>query len=282
MNNQEQFDYWNGEAGQRWAREDDTMARLLRPVCEALIAHADVSGSRRALDVGCGGGSQTLLLAQALGREAEVVGVDISQPMLAVAENKLASLADEAAKVEFQLGDASEMAFEGVPFDLLFSRFGVMFFEQPEAAFANLHRAMAVGGKLAFCCWQSPRDNPWVYLGLKAALQHVPPMENVGPDAPGPFAFADPARITTILAAAGFRDVALHSYTPVLAFSQTGSLEESVRELAAIGPLSRLLAGHPQATLERVYQSMVEVLTPHYTEGALHLGASIWFVTARA
>ncbi len=282
MSNEEQFDYWNGEAGQRWAREDATMARLLRPVCEALIAHADVTACRRALDVGCGGGSQSLLLAEAMGQDAEVLGVDISAPMLAVAEAKLTALPERAASLQFQRGDAAEMEFESEAFDLLFSRFGVMFFDQPQAAFANLHGAMASGAKLAFCCWQPPRDNAWVYLGLKAALQHVSPLENVDPEAPGPFAFADPERVRGILSGAGFSDVEFYSYEPLLRFSQTESLDESVRELASIGPLSRLLADEPGAVLEKVYAAMKDVLAPYYSDGALELGASIWFVSARA
>src|SRR6056297_3049594 len=122
MGNEEQIEYWNGEAGRRWAREDDVMARLLQPISEALLDHADIAHCRNALDVGCGGGSQTLLLAQRLGQGARVLGVDISAPMLEVAQAKAAHTGDSAASPQFLRADATNYAFEPGSYDLLFSR----------------------------------------------------------------------------------------------------------------------------------------------------------------
>ncbi len=153
--NAEQIEYWNGEAGERWAQQDELMAGLLAPIASALMDHAYLSGSRRAIDVGCGGGSQSLLLAERLGPSASVLGIDISGPLLQVARERASAADGEHAALEFLQADASTHAFEPAAFDLLFSRFGVMFFEDPVAAFGNLRGALAPGGRLAFVCWQS-------------------------------------------------------------------------------------------------------------------------------
>ena len=280
MDNAEQIEYWNGEAGKRWAQDDETMARLLRPVTEALLAHTAPQGCNSALDVGCGGGSQSLMLAKHLGEGAQVLGVDISEPMLAVAQRKTEICTAGRAKLQFMRADAATHSFPAASFDLLFSRFGVMFFDNPQAAFANLRSALQPGGRLAFCCWQAMKENAWTRIPLQAALQHLPPPEPPPPHAPGPFALADAARTELILGNAGFRNIALHSHTPTLRISEAPSLQEAVMELARIGPVARLLADQPREVLDRVIPAMSEALQPYYRDGALELSAAIWFVTA--
>ena len=184
MSNEEQIEYWNGEAGRRWAEQDAMMSRLLQPVCEALLDHAGVAGSRSALDIGCGGGSQSLMLAQRLGAGARVLGVDISAPMLAIAEEKAALTGENAATLQFLQADAANHTFEPGSFDLLFSRFGVMFFDDPTAAFSNLRGAVQDDGRLVFACWQSLAENDWTRIPIMAALQHLPKPEAPDPDLP--------------------------------------------------------------------------------------------------
>lgn len=278
--NEEQVEYWNGAAGQRWADMDETMARLLQPITEALLPRAGAEGRRNALDVGCGGGSQSIMLAQLLGEGASVLGVDISEPMLAVARAKACELPAGSAGVEFLHADAASHQFSADSFDLVFSRFGVMFFDDPEAAFANLHRAMQTGGQLAFCCWQAMKDNAWTWIPIQAALQHLPPPEPLPPGAPGPFAFADPERVKALLGAAGFHNIAIESFAATLSVSEAPSLGESVRDLATIGPVARLLADQPTAVLEQVFEAMEQVLEPHYNGRCLALPGAVWFVTA--
>ena len=281
MSNAEQIEYWNGDAGKRWAQEDNTMARLLSPVCEALLQHADIQGSRKAMDIGCGGGSQSLMLAQHLGPDASVLGVDISAPMLQVAQEKIA-LAVDAAQLSFLEADASSHSFAADSFDLLFSRFGVMFFDEPVAAFSNMRSALSDSGKLAFCCWQPLAENDWTRIPLQAALQHVTMPETPDPHAPGPFAFADPLRVSSILSDSGFGNITIESFTPDIRFGEAPTLQQSVRELAMIGPVSRLLTGQDSELMEKVFGAMEEVLTPYYRDGALLLRGAIWFVTADA
>jgi ubiquinone/menaquinone biosynthesis C-methylase UbiE len=282
MHNNEQIEYWNGDAGKRWAQEDDVMARLLQPICEALLDHADIAHCRNALDVGCGGGSQSLLLAQRLGLGAMLLGVDISAPMLEVAQSKCALVGETTASMQFLQADAATPAFQPGSFDLLFSRFGVMFFDEPTAAFSNMRLAMTDNAQVAFCCWQSLRDNDWTLLPLQAALRHVEMPEAPSANAPGPFAFADPEYLRRIMAAAGFGDIDIHSHNTNISIGQGPDLSSCVHELARIGPVSRLLVGADDTLLKKVFGAMKEVLAPYYNGSSLVLPAAIWFVTARA
>ncbi len=277
--NSEQIDYWNGEAGERWASYDDMMSRLLAPIAELLLEHAPPEGARAALDVGCGGGSQSLLLARRLGAGAKVTGVDISGPLLEVARQRAADVDEQ---LEFLQADAAVHDFAPASFDLLFSRFGVMFFDDPEAAFSNLHRALAPGAPLLFACWQSLKDNPWVWLALQAALQYVPPPPPPQPLEPGPFAFADPARVQGILDRAGFHSIDIHPQPITLHWGEGETLADQVRELVQIGPVGRLLADQPKEVRQQVRESIAEALVPYYDGKTLVLEGATWFVSARA
>ncbi len=280
MSNEEQVKYWNGEAGKRWAQQDSTMERLLRPITEVLLAHAKVEGCTSAIDVGCGCGSQSMMLAEQLGPDANVLGVDISEPMLQIAIEKTQTQTASRAQVEFMHADASVHNFATDSFDLLFSRFGVMFFDDPVAAFSNLRAAMQTPGRLAFCCWQAMKENDWTWIPLRAALQHLPPPEPPAPHAPGPFAFADGERLRAILADSGFSDINVVSQRMTMRFSEAPTLAESVRELAKIGPIASLLVDKDEAVLDKIFNSMEETLAPYYKDGALNLPVAIWLVTA--
>ncbi len=204
MSNQEQIDYWNGEAGRKWAQRDSQMARLLAPVSEALLDHSDLAGARAALDVGCGGGSGTRLLAKRLAPEACVLGVDISEPLLDIARG---GEGESPGHIAYLCADAASHDFGEAQFDLLFSRFGVMFFDDPTAAFTHMRSAMLPGATLAFCCWQALAQNAWTALPLQAALTVLPRPPAPPPRAPGPFAFAEPAYVQEVLSGAGWTDI---------------------------------------------------------------------------
>ena len=280
--NAEQIEYWNGEAGERWAQQDELMATLLAPIAEALLDHADLEGCRRAIDVGCGGGSQSLLLARRLGAGASVTGVDISGPLLNVARQRAASAPPDCADLEFLQADASSHMFHPDSFDLLFSRFGVMFFEDPITAFRNLHGALTESGRLAFVCWQSLQDNPWTWLSVQAALRFVPPPEPTDPEAPGPFSFANPARLESVLSAAGFRDIAIEHHPVTMRWAAADSLEANVVGMMQVGPVSRLLQDQGKEVRQQVQDAVVEVMAEFYDGTALNLPGATWMVTASA
>jgi len=282
VSNEEQIAYWNGDAGHRWAQKDDMMSAMLQPIAVDLLQHADLGACRRVLDVGCGGGSETLMLASALHDGASVVGVDVSTPLLTVAQARLAASPPAQRKIEFIEADAATHAFADGAFDGLFSRFGVMFFDDPVTAFANLGRALQTGAPIAFSCWQALTHNPWVAVPLAAALQHVPAPEPPEPGAPGPFAFADSDRVRSILEAAGFSAVRIAHHAVQMCWTRGQDLQTSTRELVNIGPVGRLLTDADETTRDRVYDECIQALAPYYRDHRLCLPGAVWFVTAHA
>ena len=173
---------------------------VLAPVAEILIDRARPKAGERILDIGCGAGATTFALAQKTGPAGRVLGVDVSAPMLTRARQ----VAPKGLPVEFILADATVYPFEPAAFDLLASRFGVMFFAEPALSFANLRKALKPSGRLAFACWREPRNNPFFMAPLQAVYQHVPKLPQPGPEDPGPFSFASEARVNRVLSEAGF------------------------------------------------------------------------------
>ena len=281
MSNEAQIAYWNGDAGRTWAARDRQMARLLAPVTDALMEHAAVDDCRAILDVGCGGGSGTFRLAERLGSDACILGVDVSAPLLDVARAALAQHGEAAKRIAFLQADAAEHRFAPPRFDLLFSRFGVMFFDDPTAAFTTLRGAMQDDARLAFCCWQSLADNPWVALPLRAALSVLPPPPPQPARAPGPFAFAEADYLRDVLAAAGWVDVDIAPKNIDLSWPGEGDPSAAVRELVNTGPVGRLLAEADDAAREAVYAAAAERLSDYHRGDALVLPGATWFVTAR-
>ena len=264
--NTEQSEYWNTGAGEAWIRQQDRMDVQLAPLGGAAMAALGVKRGERVLDVGCGAGTTTAALAQ-LG--ARATGTDISAPLLARARERYPDC-------EFVLADAQTHAFAG--FDAVFSRFGVMFFDDPVAAFANLARAVAPAGRIAFVCWRPLRDNPLFTAPLAAAFAAgIPIPAPTEPDAPGPFAFADRDRVARILGDAGWRDVTI---TPCDLAIGGNPLADAVELALEIGPLGRLLREHPQSR-DRAVDAVREELARHVTDGKVMMTSATWIVTAR-
>jgi SAM-dependent methyltransferase len=275
--NADQISYWNGAGGQRWAERQPVQDILLQPIADLLIDRARIKAGERILDVGCGSGSTSFAFAKAVGSTGHVTGVDISAPMLARARANTPS----GAPVEFVLADATIHAFAPDSFDLLASRFGVMFFADPVLSFSNMHRAMSRTGRLAFACWRQPRENPFFMVPLQAVYQHVPKLPPVGPEDPGPFAFASEERVTRILKAAGFSDIAMEPCTLALDVAVGRGLEAAVEGGLQIGPAARALAEQPADVVAAATRSVREALTPYVKGQTVPLEGAIWIVTAR-
>ena len=272
--NADQAAYWNGPAGQRWLDRQALQDELLAPISELLLGRARVAEGERVIDVGCGCGATSLALAQQVGAGGRVLGLDISAPMLARAR------AQGQPSVAFILADATVHPFEPASFDLLFSRFGVMFFADPVLSFANMRTAMAPGGRVAFVCWREPRDNPWMTLALQHAYRHVPRMPELGPEDPGPFAFASQQRVERILRASGFTGIALEAVQLSLDLAVGRGLDAAVEAALAIGPVSRALEGQSPEQREAVAAEIRAAFAPLQRGNALPLGASVWVATA--
>jgi SAM-dependent methyltransferase len=274
--NAEQIEYWNQQAGPTWVAANARLDEMLAPLGHAAQERAQVRPGERVLDVGCGVGQTTLELAARVGPSGSVLGIDISTPMLEKARER--ANAAGAANVRFENADAQTHAFTPESVDLVYSRFGVMFFVDPTAAFANLLRALRPGGRLAFVCWQAMTENPWMRESLAAVLKHVPPPPPADPHAPGPFAFADAARVRGILERAGFRAVRHEAVLGELSLG--ASLEEAASFAVEIGPASRLLKDAPEARRAAAIAELRKALEARLTPKGVDLGYATWIVTA--
>ena len=183
--------------------------------------------------------------------------------------------------VDFVLADATVFPFEPASFDLLASRFGVMFFADPVLSFANMRRALKPSGRLAFACWREPRENPWMMAPLQAVYKHVPKLPPQGPEDPGPFAFASEARVHRILGEAGFSGIAMEPCNLSLDVAIGSGLDAAVEAVLEIGPAHRALEGHPAEVREAAKNSIRETLAPFVRGHEVLLGGSIWIVTAK-
>lgn len=277
--NAEQIKYWN-ERGPTWVQLQDRLDQQLRPLGDRVIERAAVAAGERVLDIGCGCGDSTLRLAQRVGTAGAVVGVDISAGMLQRAAERARSAG--LAQVAWVNADAQTHRFTAPPFDVVFSRFGVMFFADPTAAFTNLRTALRPGGRLAFVCWQALPENPWMFVPLMAALQHVQLPAMPPPDAPGPFAFADRDRVRTILATAGFGAIDFEAVQERMTVGGGAGLEEAVDFMLLMGPTGQLLREAGGELVAQVRSSVRDALSPYMTENGLVMPGAAWIVTASA
>ena len=276
--NADQIAYWNGPGGQHWTERQASQDILLAPVSEILINRAGAKPGDRILDVGCGCGATSIALAQQVAPQGFALGIDISAPMLARARQ----LAPKHLPLDFVLADATIYPFDPQSFDVLVSRFGVMFFAEPAVSFANLRRGLRPEGRVVFVCWREPKRNPWMMTPLQAVYRHVPKLPQVGPEDPGPFAFSSEERVHRILNQAGFSRLAMEPHDLSLDVAIGRGLDGAVEGALQIGPASRALQDHPPEVREAARNSIREVLAPFVRGQAVPLPASIWIVTAHA
>lgn len=274
--NADQIAYWNAQAGETWAAWQERLDRQIEPLGRRAMEALAPRAGERIIDIGCGCGQTTLELAGQVGPSGDVLGVDVSAPMLAVAARRPTNAGAGGAR--FRQADAQVFAFEPAGADAAFSRFGVMFFADPLAAFANIRTGLTQGGRLAFVCWRCVADNPFMTLPFAAALPFLPePPPPTDPLAPGPFAFADGERLRGILEAAGFNDIALTAHDQAIG---AGNLEESTETALRIGPLGRILREQP--ALESMVRAAVRAaLAPHATPAGVLIASASWIVTAK-
>jgi len=276
--NADQIAYWNGPGGQRWADRQQAQDILLAPVADILIDRAKTKAGESVVDVGCGSGAISIALAQKVGPSGHVLGIDISGPMLARARQ----IAPADLPIDFALADATVYPFEPKSFDLLASRFGVMFFAEPARSFANMRKALRPSGRLAFACWREPRENPFFMAPLQAVYKHVPKLPQQGPEDPGPFSFSSEARVQRILSEASFTGITMEPCNLSLDIAVGRGLDAAVESALEIGPSARALAEQPPDLVAAAARSIREALAPFARGQTVPLPASIWIVTASA
>ena len=266
--------YWNGEVGQRWARHQARLDRVFGPLTEALIARAGLAPGQAVLDIGCGAGETSLIAARAVKESCQVLGADLSRPLLDVARARAAN----GAPVAFLEADAETHDFGAGAYDRILSRFGSMFFADSRAAFANLRRALAPEGRMTLLCWQAMAANPWVTVPRAAVLPLVPEPPPPPPDAPGPFRFADPDALARLLERAGFRAVTCEGVTRLVTLG--ASPGEAAATATELGPVSHLLREAAPDLRERALAAVTEALDPYLDGGSVRLDAACWLVSA--
>ena len=270
----EQAAYWNGPGGEGWLAAYQRIQRAIGDIGEVGLTAAAPRHGEHVIDIGCGTGDTTAALARAVGLAGHVLGVDISETLITAAR------AHRLDNATFVVGDAATHPFQAGHYDLVFSRFGVMFFADPVAAFRNIRRALKPAGRLVFIAWRTPQENPWGTTPVRAAQPFLPPQQRPGPEDPGQFAFGDRARVERILGEAGFTALRFEPIDRQIWMGDT--VAEVVAGAGKFGPLARAFANAEPAAIEKAKQAIAEVLAPHEGPEGVRLPGACWLVRASA
>lgn len=274
--NADMLAFWDGQGGRTWVARQAHTDTTLRPVTEALLAFAAPRPGERVLDVGCGCGDPTLYFARAVGPSGRVAALDISGPMLAEGEARAAAAG--LSNVDWRQADPATAALDG--FDLLTSAFGVMFFGDPVAAFANMRQAAEPMARMAIVCWRPLAENPWMEVPMSAVARHLPPRPKPVPHAPGMFAFADPARVSDVLTAAGWTPPRFESLDIDLDIAAGRGLDEAVEQSTQIGAVNSWLRNQPADVVAAAVASLRAALAPYARDGSVRLPGAMWLISS--
>ncbi|MCH8619497.1 methyltransferase domain-containing protein [Undibacterium sp. TS12] len=271
---------WNGQSGDRWVANQARLDAVVAVFGQAAIEAAAPAKGERVLDIGCGAGASSLALAARVGPGGQVLGVDISESLIGLAR----TLAPQDTPALFQVADASSAGLPEGAFDILFSRFGVMFFDDPTGAFAHMRCALRPGGRVAFVCWRGAAENDWVRLPMGAIKGILPPGAPPDPEAPGPFSFGDRGRVSRILTAAGFTDIVIAPFNASVPFGEgetrDAAIDDAVRMALEVGPLSRVLADQPDDIRARASAATRAAFASLPGERTVMINGAAWIVMA--
>ena len=272
---------WNGQSGEYWVANQARLDAMFAVFGQAAIEAAAPKRGERVLDVGCGAGASSLALAARVGAGGHVLGVDISEPLI----GRACALAPQDTPAQFRVADVSSAELPEGAFDILFSRFGVMFFDDPTGAFAHMRRALKPGARLAFVCWRGMAENDWVRLPMGAIKGIVPPITPPAPEAPGPFSFGDRGRVERILTAAGFTDVTITPFDASIPFGEgrtrDAAIDDAVKMAFEGGPLSLVLADQSDDIRARASAAVRAAFEGLPGELSLMIEGAAWIVMAR-
>jgi ubiquinone/menaquinone biosynthesis C-methylase UbiE len=271
----EQATLWNGVGGRGWVEAQELLDQMFKPF-EHLLVEAVCAGSgARVLDVGCGTGSTTLAAARVLGGKGCCTGIDISDPMIAAAR---ARAERESSPATFIRANAEIHAFEPESFDMIISRFGVMFFDNYARAFANLRRAARQEAEFRFIAWRSAAENPFMTTAERAAAPLLPNLAARRPDVPGPFAFEDPRRVFSILEESGWAEIDIRPIDIACTLPE----KELIPYLTRVGPVARILHEADDRSRTQIVQTVRAAFAPYVHGAEVRFTAACWMVGARA
>ena len=270
-------DYWNNDAGRRWVAEQELIDTLFMSVTAEIFAVAAPRAAERVVDIGCGTGTTAFDLADRVGRHGSVLGIDVSIPMLALARRRAEQRA--YTNVAFVEADATTYPFKNASADLVFSRFGVMFFEEPVKAFTNIRAGMTSAGRLAFVCFRPMIECPWFRIPIEAAKPHLPPLPPVAPDAPGMFTFAKKERLQGILSEAGYREIEIK---PADVPINAGTVDRALAFMTHVGPVNRMLGVGSDKQRQTAIAAVRDALAANIGPDGNALTIAVWLVSGRA
>jgi SAM-dependent methyltransferase len=270
----EQEAYWNGPGGKGWLASIERIEQGIGDFGKAALRAANARPGEKVIDVGCGLGGTTRALAEAVGPRGHVLGVDLSEELVAAARSH------RVPNATFVVGNAATHPFEAAAYDLVFSRFGVMFFGDPVAAFRNFQQALKPAGRLVFVCWRTPNENPWGLVPVRAAAPFLPPLPRPGPEDPGQFAFGDRARVERILKEAGFGALSFEPLDQMVFMGK--SIADILASAGRFGPLARAFADATPEQIEKAKAAITEALKAHETKEGVRLPGACWLVRASA
>lgn len=279
--NARQIADWNGPSGERWVVNQARLDAMLAVFGQAAIEAAAPVKGERVLDIGCGSGASSFALASLVGAQGWVLGVDVSESLI----ERARALAPPDTTARFQVADASSAKLPEGAFDILFSRFGVMFFDDPAGTFAHMRRALRPGGRVAFVCWRGVAENGWVRLPMDAIKAIVPSTAAPHSEAPGPFSFGDQGRVARILTTAGFTEIAIAPLDASVPFGEgetrDAAIDDAVQLAVEAGPFSRVLADQPNELRTRALASIRAAFEGLTIERSVMTDGAAWIVTAR-
>jgi SAM-dependent methyltransferase len=271
-----QREYWDGEAGEHWSRFHQRYDELLGGFGRAAIDRAEPKPGERFVDIGCGAGATTLAVGRLVAPEGSVLGIDLSGPMLERARQRAND--EHMTNVRFVKSDAASYPFEPGSVEGVVSRFGVMFFDDPVAAFGHARRALHPGGRLTFVCWQDVLANEWITVPGAAIVEHLPMPQLGDPGAPGLFALADREFLRSMLEQAGFAQIEIDSLVLPQRFGD--DLDDAISFMVQTPIAALMLAGADPQQVDAVLGSVRDALEPHTRDDGVYLDGAAWLVAA--
>ena len=276
--NIKQKQFWSGAGGDVWVDKQREMDIMLNPLGERAIQGLDLSGEIKILDIGCGCGATTLEIAKAV-TQGEVIGVDISEPMLERATKTASDMM--LTNTSFQVKDVQVDEMPNSYFDIAFSRFGVMFFEDPFEAFKNINHSLKDNGQLSFVCWQHASLNPWQSLSIQVIKEFLD-LPAPAPKSPGPFAFEDKSYINEILTESGFRDIEIKDNQEDIVMFSGKSIREACEDYLTINPVvTEMLKNSPTKLREEILEALIGKFSDFHNNDGLLFPSATWIVTAK-